>query len=124
MKRRDLIKGAAGGVVATAAATSLTGCKDDGELKKAMEERLGKDIVYRKKKGFGIPVADWLKGPLKPLMLDLFSKPRIEKQELFNFKYVNRLIQDHLSGKRDNRKPLWTLLVFQQWYKKYLDPSL
>jgi asparagine synthase (glutamine-hydrolysing) len=89
-------------------------------LKRAAEEFLSKAIVYRRKQGFGIPLARWLNAELKSFMLDYLSEERIRRQGLFDYGAVKRLIDDQLSMTKDNREPLWTLLVFQTWYDRYL----
>jgi asparagine synthase (glutamine-hydrolysing) len=86
-------------------------------LKKTARGLIPDDIINRPKKGFGIPVAKWLKGDLKPLMLEMFSEEKLKKDGIFNYKFVGKLVSSHLSGKEDNRKLLWTLLVFQMWRK-------
>jgi asparagine synthase (glutamine-hydrolysing) len=88
-------------------------------LKKGMKNFLPEEIVERKKKGFGVPIAKWVKGPLKELFGDLLSYDRIRKEGFLNPDYVTALFQDHLSNKRDNRKQLWTLLVWELWVNRY-----
>jgi asparagine synthase (glutamine-hydrolysing) len=88
-------------------------------LKMAMESFLPKEVIYRKKKGFGVPIAKWVKGPLKELFGDLLSPDRIGREGFLNPKYVTPLLQDHLVNKRDNRKQLWTLLVWELWVNRY-----
>jgi asparagine synthase (glutamine-hydrolysing) len=84
-------------------------------LKKGLERKLPHDILYRKKKGFGIPLAKWLKGELKPILLDVFSPARIRREGLFDGGVIETLLRDHFSGQKDNRKPLWALLMFEMW---------
>lgn len=96
----------------------LKGIKTKYIFKKLMETKIPPQIVYRKKKGFGIPVAKWLVKELKPLCLDLLSPDKIEKQGIFNSQYIERLLEDHFQHKKDNHKLIWTLLIFQQWYSK------
>jgi asparagine synthase (glutamine-hydrolysing) len=88
-------------------------------LKKAMKNFLPEEVIERKKKGFGVPIAKWVKGPLKELFGDLLSYDRIKKEGFLNPDYVTALLQDHLSNKRDNRKQLWTLLVWELWLNRY-----
>jgi len=90
-------------------------------LKKSVERMLPREIVNRPKKGFNMPVAHWLTGELRDLVLYLLSEVRVTQQGLFNYVYVKRLIDEHLSRQRDNRKLLWTLLMFQLWYNKYIE---
>jgi asparagine synthase (glutamine-hydrolysing) len=92
-------------------------------LKHAMADRLPKEVVYRKKRGFAMPVAHWLTTDLKDMSLDLLSRDRVARQGLFEPAYVERLLRDHLEHRQDNRKLLWTLLVFQLWHARYLEPS-
>ena len=89
-------------------------------LKKIMENKLPNHIVRRKKKGFGVPLARWLTGPLRPLCEELLSPHSLGKHGLFNQTYVDTLVRDHMEGSRDNRKELWNLMVFQLWYNRWL----
>ena len=89
-------------------------------LKKAVEPLLPRVILHRSKKGFGIPIADWLKGRLNPLMHDLLAPARLKDQGLFEPAYVQALIAEHEKGIASHHKQLWTLLVFQLWYDSFL----
>lgn len=89
-------------------------------LKKAVEPLLPANILHRKKKGFGIPIAEWLKGRLNPLMHDLLTEPRLRDQGLFDPTFVSELIREHETGIASNHKQLWTLLVFQLWHDRFL----
>ncbi len=88
-------------------------------FKRAMKPWLPAGIVSRPKKGFGVPVAEWLRGPLRGMMLDLLATARLKRQGLLDPDAVGRLIQDHLEGRRDNRKPIWTLLMMQLWMENW-----
>lgn len=92
-------------------------------LKKAMKDLLPDEVINRSKKGFGVPIAKWVKGPLKELFEDLLSADRIRREGFFNPEYVTTLFHDHLMSKKDNRKQLWTLLVWELWLNRY-HPSL
>ncbi len=92
-------------------------------LKKCMADILPHEIINRPKKGFNMPVAHWLTGELQELLLDMLSEERITGQGFFNYAYVKRLLDEHFSYQRDNRKLLWTLLMFQLWYARYIDSA-
>ena len=92
-------------------------------LKKVMKNFLPNEVIQRKKKGFGVPIAKWVKGPLRELFGDLLSPDRIKQEGFLNPEYVTSLLQDHLLNKKDNRKQLWTLLVWELWVNRY-HPSL
>jgi asparagine synthase (glutamine-hydrolysing) len=89
-------------------------------LKEAMKELLPHEILHRPKKGFGIPIAEWLKGRLNPMLHDLLGPERLKSQGLFNAEFVQRLIREHETGKASHHKELWTLLVFQLWAENFL----
>lgn len=89
-------------------------------LRQAMGGFLPPDIIRRRKKGFNMPVAKWLTGPLKPLAADLFAPARLKRHGLFNPGYVQGLWQEHLERRRDHRKLLWTVLAFEMWYDAWL----
>jgi asparagine synthase (glutamine-hydrolysing) len=89
-------------------------------FKKAVKNLLPKGIANRKKKGFGIPIAKWFKRELKGFVLDVFNESKIKKEGFFNYSYIKRLLDEHFEGRKDNRKQLWTLLVFELWYDKFM----
>ena len=89
-------------------------------LKEAVKDLLPHDILHRPKKGFGIPIAEWLKGRLNPLMHDMLAPARLQAQGLFDADYVQRLIREHETGAASHHKELWTLLVFQLWFDRFL----
>ena len=97
----------------------LRGLQSKFLLKRALKGVLPQKILNRPKKGFGIPVAHWFRGPLKDQMLSLLSPERIARQGFFDPAGVSRLIDDHLQGRRDNRKQLWTLFAFELWHDGY-----
>jgi asparagine synthase (glutamine-hydrolysing) len=90
-------------------------------LKRAMARSLPPGIAGRAKKGFGIPVAAWLKSELRERLRDELSPARLKAQGIFDAVEVNRLVSEHLAGRRDHRKQLWTLLMFQLWYRRWVE---
>ena len=90
-------------------------------LKRAMARTLPPGIAGRAKKGFGIPVAAWLKAELRERLQDELSYARLKEQGIFDPAEVNRLVSEHLAGRRDHRKQLWTLLVFQLWHRRWVE---
>jgi asparagine synthase (glutamine-hydrolysing) len=88
-------------------------------LKKALKNYIPDEIIHRKKKGFGVPIAKWAKGELRDLFRDLLSTNRMKREGILNSEYVTSLLQGHLANKKDNRKQLWTLLVWELWMNRY-----
>jgi len=89
-------------------------------LKKAAERYLPSKIIHRPKKGFGTPVAGWIRNELKELFYDTFSRDKINREGYFQFGYIRQLLDDHVSGRCDNRQKLWTVFVFEKWVETYM----
>jgi asparagine synthase (glutamine-hydrolysing) len=90
-------------------------------LKRAVSGLLPPFVTRRGKKGFGVPVAEWLKGKLRPLARDLLSPERIRRAGLFDPNYVQRLQDEHERGTANHRKLLWTLLMFELWQESFIE---
>jgi len=99
----------------------LRGSKGKYILKKAVEDLLPATILRRPKKGFGIPIAEWLKGRLNSLLHDMLAPEKLKDQGLFEPDCVGRLIREHETGAASHHKELWTLLVFQLWSENFLN---
>ncbi len=89
-------------------------------LKSIMRGTLPDSIIDRKKKGFGIPLARWLRTELNPLMHEILSDEALAKSGVFNPAPVQQLIAEHEAGTADHRKKLWTLMVFQLWHTQWI----
>ncbi|HKY42063.1 MAG TPA: asparagine synthase (glutamine-hydrolyzing) [Pyrinomonadaceae bacterium] len=99
----------------------LRGHKTKYILKKAVHELLPPFVTKRGKKGFGVPVAEWLKEKLRPLARDLLSPERVRRAGVFNPTYIARLQDEHERGVANHRKLLWTLLMFELWHESFIE---
>jgi asparagine synthase (glutamine-hydrolysing) len=88
-------------------------------LKRALRGVVPDEILARPKKGFGIPVAAWIRGPLRPLFEELLGETALRAAGLFEPRYAQSMLRRHLSGEADLRKPLWTLAMFQLWQRQW-----
>ncbi|WP_323142281.1 XrtA/PEP-CTERM system amidotransferase [Massilia phyllosphaerae] len=86
-------------------------------LKKALEPHLPHDIMYRAKKGFSIPLADWLRGPLRQAVRDGVLGARLLDTGIFNRRYLEQLVSQHESGAADHSVALWSLLMFESFLR-------
>ena len=89
-------------------------------LKKALEDALPPHILHRRKEGFSIPLKNWLKSDLRPLMDELLSETRIERRGLFRFAEIDRLKREHLAGRANHAHSLFPLMVFERWAEAFL----
>ena len=90
-------------------------------LKKSMEGIVPAEILQKKKEGFSIPIKNWLKNELKPMMLDVLNRESIERDHLFSWNYIDSLMNDHLEGKENHSHRLWALMVFKIWQHNYME---
>ncbi|HEX3227213.1 MAG TPA: asparagine synthase (glutamine-hydrolyzing) [Gaiellaceae bacterium] len=84
-------------------------------LRKALEPIVPAEILSARKQGLTLPAAQWLRGPLEPYARELLANDR----GLFDGAAVTRLLDEHVAGRRENWKQLWTLLSFAAWYDRY-----
>ncbi len=84
-------------------------------LKRALQGVLPDSILYRKKEGFSIPMKNWLRRELQPLMRDLLSRERLLRRGLFEPGEVGRLIEEHVGGRANHAHQLFSLMVFERW---------
>ncbi|MDH7512945.1 MAG: asparagine synthase (glutamine-hydrolyzing) [Clostridiales bacterium] len=98
----------------------LNGLKTKWVFKKTMERLLPRENIYRPKEGFSIPIKHWLRHELKDMLLDYLSEKRIKEQGLFNYGPVKKMIDGHLTGRKNWSHQLWALLVFEVWRENYL----
>jgi asparagine synthase (glutamine-hydrolysing) len=99
----------------------LHGFKRKYILKRALEKLLPREVVWRKKAGFGAPIRSWLRGALRPLVDDLLSEETVRKRGLFRPAEVRRIVDANLSGREDFNLQVFQLLNLELWQRQFLD---
>ena len=90
-------------------------------LKEAIAGLLPDNILNRKKQGFGVPLGVWFKGGLTDIFADVLGSPRARQRGYFQTAFIDRLVHEHLNGRRDHTLRLWQFLVFELWHRQYVD---
>ncbi|HVT45432.1 MAG TPA: asparagine synthase (glutamine-hydrolyzing) [Thermoanaerobaculia bacterium] len=101
----------------------LRGHRTKPILRDYVGDRFPAVIAQRRKKGFGVPLGRWFRGELRPLLEDVLGPRKTAEQGFFRPKFVQRLLEDHWSGRRDNRKQIFNLLTFSLWYDNVIAAS-
>ncbi|MEJ5306935.1 MAG: asparagine synthase (glutamine-hydrolyzing) [candidate division WOR-3 bacterium] len=89
-------------------------------LKDTFSDLIPKKLLKASKKGFAVPIGKWFRNELKEDLLKELSKKRIDEVGIFNSNYVNDIIKEHLTMKKDRSSELWVLYVFQKWMNNIL----
>jgi asparagine synthase (glutamine-hydrolysing) len=90
-------------------------------FKVGLEPHLPDEVLYRDKMGFSVPLADWFRGPLKLRLQRSLSSPVLADCGMFNLPYVQELMDQHQSGRRDHSAPLWSLLMFESFLRQMME---
>ncbi|HEV7475109.1 MAG TPA: asparagine synthase (glutamine-hydrolyzing) [Pyrinomonadaceae bacterium] len=92
-------------------------------LKRALENVLPPDLLYRPKRGFGAPIREWFRGASGEMLGALIMNSSIRRRELFDYAFVAKLLDEHRRGARDWSFHLWALLNVSLWYDRWIDPK-
>jgi asparagine synthase (glutamine-hydrolysing) len=88
-------------------------------IRQVLYQHVPAALVDRPKTGFGVPIDDWLRGPIKPWASDLLSPARLRAQNLFNVSRVSTRMDEHMSGRKNHGYWLWNVLMAQAWHDKW-----
>ena len=86
-------------------------------LREILKKYLPNQLIDRPKMGFSIPLADWLRGPLKEWANESLSNDIFKNEELFNFDYIKKIWDNHLNNRENNHNKIWQLIIFASWYQ-------
>jgi len=109
-------------VTALPAEWKLRGRKQKYILRK-LAERVGvpKEVLYRRKQGFALPLVHWIRHELKDLILTVLLEPRTLQRGYFDERGVRQLLEEHLEGRRVHSGRIWRLLMFELWHRNFLE---
>jgi asparagine synthase (glutamine-hydrolysing) len=85
-------------------------------LRHALGDRLPPELLTRKKAGFGVPLAAWFRGPLRPMLTEHLTSRSFYDRGIVSPAFVGQLLQEHHVGRRDNSHWLWALLMLELWF--------
>lgn len=101
------------------AALKLRGKEGKSVLKSSFRQLLPEDILYRKKMGFSVPLAQWLRHEIRPLANQLLTDPDGGLARCFDMTQVKKLWQLHLDGNNRHTQELWSMVTFAMWWQYY-----
>lgn len=99
----------------------LKGTETKYIFKKAMEGIVPREILYREKQGFGVPIGDWINSQLKERIHGILSERKTVERGLFEPKYIRLLLDEHTRNRRDHSHSLWILWMLELWHRRFVD---
>jgi len=87
-------------------------------LKDILKKYLPKHLINTTKRGFSVPISDWLRNDFKDILNYYTSKNYLSYQNLFDYNYIHKIVKEHESGNKRYEKFLWSFLIFQDWYSE------
>lgn len=90
-------------------------------VKKALEPWLPNEVLYRPKMGFGVPIENWFRNELKDMLYDTLLSQKAIERGLFNIKFVEHIINEHVNGVQMHQTRLWAMLMLELWFQMWID---
>ncbi len=99
----------------------INGNKTKIILKEIFKDILPEDIIYRKKMGFGVPIAVWFRNELKEMVYDLLLDRRSIERGYFRKEYIKKMLDEHVSGRWNWQYQIYNLLMLELWHRTFID---
>ena len=90
-------------------------------LKKVASRLVPREVIYRRKMGFGVPIGRWFRGEMKDFVRDVLLSPKSLSRGIVKPAVIEKYVNEHTEGIRDNSFQLWTLLMLELWFRKFID---
>lgn len=90
-------------------------------LKRSLEGMVPREILYRKKQGFGVPIEEWINSELRDRMRETLLDPKTIGRGYFDRRYIELLLKEHAARRRDHSYSLWALFMLELWHRRFVD---
>ncbi len=99
----------------------LKGAENKSLLKKVGSRLVPREVLYRKKMGFGVPIGHWFRGEMKDYLRENLLSDKFARRGIVKAEIVRQLVDEHIEAKNDSASQLWTLLMLELWFQKFID---
>lgn len=106
----------------TPATLKLAGYETKYLLKQAVKDLVPPEILNRPKQGFGVPVQEWINKQLRGRIRDTLTSSQSRQRGYIEPSYLNTLLDEHETGRRDHSMAVWSLFMFELWHREFMDP--
>jgi len=90
-------------------------------LKKVAARLVPREVIYRRKMGFGVPVGKWFRGEMKDFVRDVLISPKALGRGIVKSEAIKKFVEEHTSGSHDHSFQIWTLLMLELWFQRFID---
>ncbi len=90
-------------------------------LKKLAARLVPREVIYRRKMGFGVPIGKWFRGEMKDFLQDALLSPTALNRGIVRPEMIRRYVDEHVRGERDHSFQLWTLMMLELWFRRFID---
>ena len=93
-------------------------------LKKIAERLLPHEVIYRPKQGFAVPIDGWIRKEWQEMSHDLVLGDKARQRDIFKVDFLQHIMAEHKSGRRDNSHIIWTMMVLEMWFREFIDQPI
>ncbi len=90
-------------------------------LKKVAAKLVPKEVVYRRKMGFGIPIGSWFRGEMKSFVREILLSEKCLNRGIARREVIEKYVREHTEAERDHAFQIWTLLMLELWFQQFID---
>ena len=101
----------------------MRGLETKSLLKKVASRLVPRDVIYRRKMGFGVPIGKWFRGEMKDFVRSVLLSEKSLKRGIVRPEILERYVDEHTCAERDHSFQLWTLLMLELWFQRFIDPQ-
>jgi asparagine synthase (glutamine-hydrolysing) len=99
----------------------LQGRETKSLLKKVAARLVPSEVIYRNKMGFGVPIGKWFRGEMKGFVQEVLLSQKSLQRGIIRPEILKRYVHQHLTGERDYSFQLWTFLMLELWFQRFID---
>ena len=99
----------------------MKGFETKSLLKKVAAKLVPREVIYRRKMGFGVPIGNWFRGEMKNFVRDVLLSEKSLKRGIVKSEMIEKYVREHTEAERDHTAQIWTLLMLELWFQRFID---
>ena len=99
----------------------MKGFETKSLLKKVAAKLVPREVIYRRKMGFGVPIGNWFRGDMKNFVRDVLLSEKSLKRGIVKGEMIEKYVREHTEAERDHTAQIWTLLMLELWFQRFID---